>query len=84
MPQTSITCLPAAEFLMGRSLTNAVYNLGVDGPYGEAIKQVGLPAPCPRQRFAPSAVNVNQASPVTASHAVPMHAHAAHCTETFS
>jgi starch phosphorylase len=31
----------SAEFLMGRSLTNAVYNLGVDGPYGEAVKQLG-------------------------------------------
>ena len=28
----------SAEFLMGRSLTNAVYNLGLDGPYGEAVQ----------------------------------------------
>lgn len=26
---------------MGRSLTNAVYNLGVDGAYGEAVRQLG-------------------------------------------
>lgn len=26
---------------MGRSLTNAIYNLGVDGPYGEAVRQLG-------------------------------------------
>ena len=28
----------SAEFLMGRSLTNAVFNLGLEGPYGEAVK----------------------------------------------
>jgi glycogen phosphorylase len=26
---------------MGRSLTNAVYNLGVEGPYGEAVRSLG-------------------------------------------
>ena len=26
---------------MGRSLTNAVYNLGLDGEYGEAIRKLG-------------------------------------------
>lgn len=31
----------SAEFLMGRSLTNAVYNLGLDGEYGEAIRKLG-------------------------------------------
>lgn len=31
----------SAEFLMGRSLTNSVYNLGVDGPYGEAVRALG-------------------------------------------
>lgn len=28
----------SAEFLMGRSLTNAVFNLGLEGAYGEAVK----------------------------------------------
>jgi starch phosphorylase len=31
----------SAEFLMGRSLTNAVYNLGIDGAYGEAVRSLG-------------------------------------------
>lgn len=31
----------SAEFLMGRSLTNAVYNLGIDGAYGDAVRQMG-------------------------------------------
>ena len=31
----------SAEFLMGRTLTNAVHNLGVEGAYGEALKQLG-------------------------------------------
>ena len=26
---------------MGRSLTNAVYNLGIDGAYGEAVRSLG-------------------------------------------
>jgi hypothetical protein len=26
---------------MGRSLTNAVFNLGIDGPYAEAVKKMG-------------------------------------------
>ena len=29
------------EFLMGRSLTNALYNLDVQGPYKEAITELG-------------------------------------------
>jgi glycogen phosphorylase len=29
------------EFLMGRSLTNALYNLNVQGPYKEAITELG-------------------------------------------
>jgi glycogen phosphorylase len=29
------------EFLMGRSLTNALYNLDVNGPYTEAITELG-------------------------------------------
>lgn len=28
----------SAEFLMGRSLTNTVYNLGLDGEYGKALQ----------------------------------------------
>lgn len=31
----------SAEFLMGRSLLNAVYNLGVKDSYAEAIKELG-------------------------------------------
>lgn len=31
----------SAEFLMGRSLTNTVSNLELEGPYGEALKQLG-------------------------------------------
>lgn len=31
----------SAEFLMGRSLTNSVFNLGIDGPYAEAVKKMG-------------------------------------------
>lgn len=31
----------SAEFLMGRSLLNAVYNLGVKDQYAEAIKELG-------------------------------------------
>ena len=29
------------EFLMGRSLTNALYNLGVQGQYAEAVRELG-------------------------------------------
>ena len=28
----------SAEFLMGRSLTNTVYNLGLENEYGQAIR----------------------------------------------
>ena len=31
----------SAEFLMGRTMTNAVYNLGVEGPYAAAIREIG-------------------------------------------
>lgn len=31
----------SAEFLMGRSLTNTVYNLGLQGKYGEALRHLG-------------------------------------------
>jgi starch phosphorylase len=31
----------SAEFLMGRTLTNAVYNLGLQGPYAQALNQLG-------------------------------------------
>ena len=31
----------SAEFLMGRSLTNTVYNLGLQGEYGEALRELG-------------------------------------------
>lgn len=31
----------SAEFLMGRTLTNAVFNLGLEGEYGKALKQLG-------------------------------------------
>ena len=31
----------SAEFLMGRSLFNTVYNLGLEGTYGEAVKKLG-------------------------------------------
>lgn len=31
----------SAEFLMGRSLLNTVYNLGLDGEYGKALMQMG-------------------------------------------
>jgi starch phosphorylase len=29
------------EFLMGRSLLNALYNLGVEGQYAEALTELG-------------------------------------------
>lgn len=32
----------SAEFLMGRSLTNAVFNLGLTGPYAEALRSLGF------------------------------------------
>ena len=31
----------SAEFLMGRSLTNAVYNLKLEGEYKEALQKLG-------------------------------------------
>lgn len=31
----------SAEFLMGRSLTNTVFNLGLEGPYADALRQLG-------------------------------------------
>ena len=31
----------SAEFLMGRSLLNTVQNLGLAGPYSEAVKRLG-------------------------------------------
>lgn len=31
----------SAEFLMGRTLTNAVRNMGVDGAYGKALEAMG-------------------------------------------
>ncbi|GMH37150.1 hypothetical protein BSKO_05023 [Bryopsis sp. KO-2023] len=31
----------SAEFLMGRSLTNAIQNMGIDGPYGEILNKLG-------------------------------------------
>jgi starch phosphorylase len=31
----------SAEFLMGRSLLNTVYNLGLGGEYGKALTQMG-------------------------------------------
>ena len=31
----------SAEFLMGRTLTNAVNNLGLEGEFGEAIRKLG-------------------------------------------
>jgi starch phosphorylase len=31
----------SAEFLMGRSLLNTVYNLGLEGEYGKALQQMG-------------------------------------------
>eukprot|EP00887_Chlorella_sp_A99_P002343 scaffold10.g2343.t1 len=31
----------SAEFLMGRTLTNAVHNLGLDSQYGEALRDLG-------------------------------------------
>ena len=31
----------SAEFLMGRTLTNAVRNMGLQGPYGEALAALG-------------------------------------------
>ncbi|KXZ54777.1 hypothetical protein GPECTOR_4g847 [Gonium pectorale] len=31
----------SAEFLMGRSLTNTVFNLGLDGEYGAALTELG-------------------------------------------
>lgn len=31
----------SAEFLMGRSLLNTVFNLGLTGEYGEAVKKLG-------------------------------------------
>ncbi|KAK9840953.1 hypothetical protein WJX81_002313 [Elliptochloris bilobata] len=32
----------SAEFLMGRSLLNTVQNLGLGGPYGEVLKELGV------------------------------------------
>ena len=32
----------SAEFLMGRSLRNTVQNLGLEGAYGDALKQLGV------------------------------------------
>ncbi len=31
----------SAEYLMGRSLTNSVYNLGLEGEYAEAVRKLG-------------------------------------------
>eukprot|EP00884_Botryococcus_braunii_P009371 jgi/Botrbrau1/18435/Bobra.0072s0023.1 len=31
----------SAEFLMGRSLTNTLWNLGIEGPYGKAVRELG-------------------------------------------
>lgn len=31
----------SAEFLMGRSLLNTIYNLGLGGEYGKALTQMG-------------------------------------------
>jgi starch phosphorylase len=31
----------SAEFLMGRTMTNAINNLGVEGEYGEAVREIG-------------------------------------------
>lgn len=31
----------SAEFLMGRSLLNTIYNLGLEGEYGQALQQMG-------------------------------------------
>ena len=31
----------SAEFLMGRSLFNSVYNLGLEGTYGQAVQKLG-------------------------------------------
>ncbi len=31
----------SAEFLMGRTLTNAIYNLGLEGEYKEALQKLG-------------------------------------------
>lgn len=31
----------SAEFLMGRSLLNTIYNLGLEGEYGKAMQQMG-------------------------------------------
>lgn len=31
----------SAEFLMGRSLSNAIQNMGVEGPYGEILNKLG-------------------------------------------
>jgi hypothetical protein len=39
----------SAEFLMGRSLTNVVYNLGLEGNYGKALQvthHYNAPLPC--------------------------------------
>ena len=32
----------SAEFLMGRTLTNAVFNLGLEGGYAEALRSLGF------------------------------------------
>ncbi|KAG1660964.1 hypothetical protein FOA52_005589 [Chlamydomonas sp. UWO 241] len=31
----------SAEFLMGRTLTNAIFNMGLEGPYAEAMRAIG-------------------------------------------
>ena len=31
----------SAEFLMGRSLLTSVYNLGLEGTYGQAVQKLG-------------------------------------------
>uniref|UniRef100_A0A7R9VNV1 Alpha-1,4 glucan phosphorylase n=1 Tax=Chlamydomonas euryale TaxID=1486919 RepID=A0A7R9VNV1_9CHLO len=32
----------SAEFLMGRTLTNAIYNMGLEGPYAESLRAMGV------------------------------------------
>lgn len=38
----------SAEFLMGRSLTNVVWNLGIEGAYGQAVRVRLTPPLYPR------------------------------------
>ena len=55
----------SAEFLMGRTLTNAVHNLGLEGDYGKVRAAVPCPVP-----------SIPTLSPCLSVHAVCLGVHA--------